>query len=80
MSRLLDVSKQFREELLSKNIYNEKEEYTPSHKNALSDGDEWGKGELNGSIGSATDIRTRNELLSKNMYSFNREYGDGDTV
>lgn len=80
MSRLLNSGKEFRDNLLNKNIYNDKEAYDISHKNALSDGDEYGKGELNGSIGSLSDIKMRSDLSNKNIYSFNREYGESDTV
>lgn len=74
MSRLLDNSKAFRDVLLAKNSFNVNDEYVSGHKNALSDGDEKGKGEKDGSIGSATDISKRVELSAKNLYNSNDEY------
>jgi hypothetical protein len=46
------------------------------NKDALSDGDEFGKGELNGSVGSKTDINTRIEITNKNAYSTKKSYPD----
>jgi hypothetical protein len=43
-------------------------EYGANHKNALSDGDEKGKGETN-TIGNKTDITTRNILKNVNQYT-----------
>lgn len=74
MSRLLDNSKPFRDQLLSKNTFGNNSEYNTSHANAQSDGDEHGKGEKNGQVGSATDIAKKNELLSKNLYGKNKPY------
>lgn len=74
MSRLSENSKVYRETLLSKNAYNNNSEYNVGHKNALSDGDEHGRGEKAGSIGTSTDIAKRTELLSKNMYNKNKPY------
>jgi hypothetical protein len=42
-------------------------EYGATHKNALSDGDEKGKGET-GTIGNKTDIITRNKLKNVKFY------------
>jgi hypothetical protein len=42
--------------LLAKNIYDKSFQYSSINPNALSDGDEKGKGEFGGSIGSKTDI------------------------
>ena len=44
-------------------------EYSATNPNALSDGDEKGKGENSGKIGSLTDINTRTESLSRNFYN-----------
>lgn len=78
MSRLEDISKEFRDKLLVKNIYGNNDGYTSSHANALSDGDEHGKGEKSGSIGGATDIKTRTSLLAKNKYSSNNDYNSSN--
>lgn len=74
MSRLLENSKQYRDELLAKNVFDNNDPYNINNSRALSDGDEFGKGENNGSVGSATDIQTRDELLTKNLYDKNNPY------
>lgn len=74
MSRLLENSKEYREQLLAKNFHSKENEYQIGNTRALSDGDEKGKGENNGSVGSATDIQKRNELIAKNRFSRNNEY------
>ena len=76
MSRLLNSSKEFRDALTKKNTYSTTKNYNLAHKNALSDGDENGKGEFNGSIGSKTDIETRESLLAKNKFSKTNPYND----
>jgi len=73
-SRLSQCSLQFRTCTLAKNDYNNNNAYSVTHPDALSTGDELGKGELSGSIGSATDIKTREVLIPKNCYNKNREY------
>lgn len=78
MSRLEEISKQYRDSLLVKNIYGNNDGYTSSHPNALSDGDEHGKGEKSGSIGGATDIKTRSSLLVKNKYTSNNDYNSSN--
>lgn len=74
MSRLLENSGEFREKQIVRNSYDNNDKYNVAHPNALSDGDELGKGELNGSVGSATDISRRKLLKTKNMYNSNNEY------
>lgn len=74
MSRLEEKSVVFRNAILTKNSYNNNKPYNSSHTNSLSDGDEKGKGEVNGSVGGLTDIKTRNTLLTKNSYSNNKPY------
>lgn len=74
MSRLLDNSKEFRDKLLAKNFHSKENEYQIGNTRALSDGDEKGKGEFNGSVGSSTDIQKRKELLAKNRFGKNNEY------
>lgn len=76
---LASYSAQFRKEELARNKYTTNNVYNEGSSDALSDGDELGKGELNGSIGSATDIVKRNTLQSKNIYSANNPY-DGSKV
>lgn len=48
-------------------------EYSESHKNAISDGDEKGKGELN-TIGNKTDIESRTKLTVMNQYNEDKQY------
>ena len=73
----LENSQQYKECSVAKNDYNDNDQYFSGHKNALSDGDEWGKGENNGNIGGATDIKTRKTAISKNKYNSNNEYNAG---
>jgi len=48
-------------------------EYGPTHPNSLSDGDEKGKG-LTQTVGSKTDISTRNTLKAVNQYNDTKPY------
>lgn len=76
MSRLEEISEQYRKEQIVRNGYNKNDEYSGTHEDALSDGDEKGKGEKDGSVGSKTDIQKRKELNTKNKYSYNKPYND----
>jgi hypothetical protein len=76
MSRLEEMSKQYREEQISRNDYDKNDEYSGTHPDALSDGDELGKGEKNDSVGSKTDIEQRNLQKARNKYNFNKPYND----
>ena len=77
MSRLEDISLQFRECTIAKNDYGNNDPYNAGNPDALSTGDEQGKGEVNGQVGSATDIKTRSVLMTKNKFNKNREYNAG---
>lgn len=77
MSRLEDVNVPFRKANLARNDYNNNELYNAGHADALSTGDEKGKGEVNGQVGGATDIKTREKLMAKNKYNRNKEYNAG---
>lgn len=77
MSRLLDKSVTFREQNVVRNTYNENDKYEVGHPNALSDGDELGKGLLNNEVGSATDIKLRETSFARNIFNKNREYNAG---
>jgi hypothetical protein len=68
MSRLEIISKPFRDSAVVKNDYDKNDEYVQSHQDALSTGDELGKGENNGDVGGITDIKTRKSLMVKNKY------------
>lgn len=74
MSKLEEISKEYRENNVNRNLYNAKNEYNQSNPRAISDGDENGKDNNgSGSIGGSTDIKTRDLLLNKNPY-FKKEY------
>jgi len=77
MSRLEDISLPFRKDAIAKNDYDLNDPYNQGHADALSTGDEDGKGELNGEVGGATDIKTRKNLIAKNKFNQNREYNLG---
>jgi hypothetical protein len=77
MSRLEDVSLPFRKREIARNDYDQNDYYNVGHPDALSTGDEDGKGEVNGQVGGATDIKTRGTLMTKNKYTKNREYNAG---
>jgi len=76
MSRLLDKhSPELRRTNMSRNSYNDNDEYQIGHSRAISDGDEWGKDEFNGSVGGLTDIKTRERLVAKTQpFNMNRPY------
>ena len=77
MSRLLENSDEFRKREFARNtstLYNPNDPYSVGHDNALSDGDEKGKGEKDGSIGGLTDIQKRHQSDAKNMYNKDRPY------
>jgi len=76
MSKLEDISVQYRKRDEARNTYNKNKEFNSAHPNALSDGDDKGKGDNNGSIGSSTDIRLRKEAEARNKYNKNKEYND----
>ena len=76
MSRLENISLSFRKTNLARNSYNPNDPYNVSHDRALSTGDEWGKGERNGEVGGATDIKVRKILAAKNKFNRNIEYND----
>lgn len=73
--QLREVAEQQRGILLPINEYKEKgNEYSATNPNALSDGDEKGKGLNNNSVGSKTDIITRQTLKGINQYNDINEY------
>ena len=59
--------------MVNSNEYNDSNTYGSSHPNALSDGDEAGKGQTN-TIGGTTDILTRGSNTSTNQYGPSNEY------
>lgn len=67
-------SEAFRNRELVRNKYKTTDEYSASHKNALADNDDFGKGENSGNIGSATDRRERNKAEARNIFTKNNPY------
>lgn len=74
MGTKTDISERI--SLLAKNIYNNSFEYSSVNPNAISDGDEKGRGENNTSVGTKTDINERIVLRAKNKYGDNKQYPD----
>jgi hypothetical protein len=76
------LAQKFRTEILGPNIYNEQKFYSSTNKNALSDGDVKGKGELDNSIGSSVDVQNRIDNVGRNRFnnsSINKDaLSDGD--
>jgi len=70
---LTKIANDERNKLFSKSEYDPTEEYNSNHPNALSDGDNKGKGE-NGTIGSQADILARQDLLGKNSFNKQNSY------
>ena len=68
------LAEKFRNEVVGKNSYNTNKAYSSTNKNALSDGDEKGKGELDGNIGSSVDIQNRIDNMGRNRYNQQNEY------
>lgn len=74
--QLRNIAQQEREgKLIPINEYKpESSEYSATHPNALSDGDEKGKGLKETTIGSETDIQTRKTLRVINQFSEFKPY------
>jgi hypothetical protein len=76
MSKLEEISVGYRKCEIAKNSYNNNDQYNAGNANALSTGDELGKGLQNGQIGGATDIKMRECLTAKNEFNKNKEYNN----
>lgn len=76
---LRQVAADEKKKLTARNEYKEdSDEYNVTHPNAISDGDEKGKG-LNGdNAGSSTDINQRKKQLVQNMFGENNPYKNPD--
>ena len=74
-SQIQSISDKFREDALARNEYKSLKSYNTTHPNALSDGDESGKGDNNGKIGSSVDIQSRLDVLGRNTYTETNGYG-----
>ena len=74
---LLDDSEKYRICNLNRNesLYTENCSYGDTHSRALSDGDYYGRGLYNESIGTTQDIEKRNNLMNKNDFNKNCDYG-----
>ena len=68
------LAEKLRKEVISKNLYPTGNSYSSVNKNALSDGDEKGKGDVNGQVGSSVDIQNRIDNLGRNRYNNGNEY------
>ena len=77
MSNLEKISVEFRKKEVARNDFDKNDAYELGHADALSDGDEHGKGEKNGQVGGATDIKSRETAAAKNKYNTNRQYDAG---
>ena len=77
MSNLEKISVEFRKKNIARNDHDTNDQYELGHSNALSDGDELGKGEVDGQVGGATDIKSRETAAAKNKYNVNRQYDAG---
>lgn len=76
MSKLEGVSLPFRTCSVARNDYNYNDEYNVGHPDALSTGDEDGKGVVNEQAGGLTDIKTREKSVARNKYNNNNQYND----
>ena len=76
MSRLEEISEQFRKREIVRNDHDQNDQYSGTHPDALSDGDEKGKGDNNGQVGGLTDIKTREAQMVRNKFNVNRPYDD----
>jgi hypothetical protein len=79
--KLSEYAEAERKKLFPKNIYNPKSDnYSPQHPNALSDGDEKGRGTsvflgvFDNKTGTQTDIFTRKENIKTNAYNSGNGY------
>ena len=73
MSKLSQIADAERKIELARKSYQEDKPYSATHKNALSDGDEHGKGETT-TVGSVTDMTERAKGVAKNTYNQNKPY------
>lgn len=67
--------------LIPKNEYKpDSFEYGSTNPNALSDGDNKGKGDVNGVVGNTSDIEERSKLLAVNNYKNTNTYPDSSVL
>lgn len=84
-ARLSEYAQAERDKLFPKNIYSPKSDsYGPQHPNALSDGDDKGRGTAvflgvrDNETGTKTDILTRKENVKTNSYNSKNGYSVPD--
>lgn len=68
MSKLENIADKERQKNIAKNSKSETDLYNAGHPDALSDGDNQGRGETS-TIGTKIDIAAREKLKSKNPFS-----------
>jgi hypothetical protein len=73
-SKVMEIGKIEFAKQTSQSKFNTLNFYNPNHRDALSDGDEHGKGPFKGSVGSKTDIMTRGNNIMMNPYNPNNHY------
>ena len=75
-TELEKIADKERQASIARNEYNYTDGYSSGHKNALSTGDEEGKGENQNQIGGLTDINIRKDNTGRNYYNENKVYPD----
>jgi hypothetical protein len=73
-SKVMEIGKIQFSKQTANSKFNTKNLYTISHPDALSDGDEHGKGPFKGSVGSKTDNLMRGNNIMQNAYNPNNHY------
>jgi hypothetical protein len=80
--KLSEYAQAERDKLFPKNLYSPKsDKYGPQHPNAISDGDEKGRGTAvflgvrDDNTGTKTDILTRKDNIKTNSYNVGNGYG-----
>ena len=75
MSRLSDQGAILSTQQTVKNRYKQGNEYNVGNKDAISDGDNFGRGaNASGEVGTADDLKARKTQLTKNKYKEGNEY------
>jgi len=77
ITKLEKIANEQRAEHLARNEYKYTNSYGSTHPNALSTGDEKGKGQVgdSGDVGGLTDINTRIDNTGRNYYQPHNQYG-----
>lgn len=73
-SIIVAEAKKLRAEMLPKSIYKIGDQYSEVHPNALSDGDEKGRGGDIEDRGLGSEVKLRKKLLAMNTYKKGDEY------